>query len=250
MMNYYVLSDIHAFCSLFRNTLRDAGYDDDPGEKKILILGDLFDRGQEALALQDCILDLMRDDRVILIKGNHEDLFQDLVTRDRGRPLRHHLQNGTYDTLEQLTGLHAGYSWHANMELARAGRETPFYTEIIPAMLDYYETKNYIFTHAWIPCENWYDGLIYDADWRDAGQTAWREARWINPMDAVRTVRAEQKTVVCGHFHCSYGHCRYENKGSEFGEDADFSPYTAPGIIAIDACTAYSRKMNCVVIRD
>ena len=144
MMNYYVLSDIHAFCSLFRNALRDAGYDDDPGEKKILILGDLFDRGQEALALQACILDLMRDDRVILIKGNHEDLFQDLVTRDRGRPLRHHLQNGTYDTLEQLTGLQAGYSWHANMELARAGRETPFYTEIIPAMLDYYETKNYI----------------------------------------------------------------------------------------------------------
>ena len=136
MMNYYVLSDIHAFCSLFRNTLRDAGYDDDPGEKKILILGDLFDRGQEALALQDCILDLMRDDRVILIKGNHEDLFQDLVTKDRGRPLRHHLQNGTYGTLEQLTGLHAGYSWHANMELARAGRETPFYTEIIPAMLE------------------------------------------------------------------------------------------------------------------
>ena len=69
-------------------------------------------------------------------------------------------------------------------------------------------------------------------------------------MDAVRTVRAEYKTVVCGHFHCSYGHCHYENKGSEFGEDADFSPYIAPGIIAIDACTAYSRKMNCVVIRD
>ena len=249
-MKYYVISDIHGFYTLLRNTLRDAGYHDDPEEKKLLLLGDLFDRGTEAVALQDYILELMREKRVILIKGNHEDLFQDLVTKDRGRPLRHHLHNGTYGTLEQLTGLSAGYSWRANMELARAGRETPLYKEIIPSMRDYFETKNYIFTHAWIPCESFYGGLVYDANWREAGQTAWREARWTNPMDAVRTVRAEHKTVVCGHFHCSYGHARYEGKGSEFGEDADFSPYSAPGIIAIDACTAYSGRMNCVIIQD
>lgn len=27
---------------------------------------------------------------------------------------------------------------------------------------------------------------------------------------------------------------------TEFGSDADFSPYYAPGIMALDACTAYS----------
>ena len=249
-MRYYVLSDIHGFCSLLQRTLRESGYFDDPEEKKILLLGDLFDRGKEAAELQDYILELMEEDRVILIKGNHEDLFQELVTSDRGRPLRHHLQNGTYDTLEQLTGLSAGYSWNANMRLARAGQETPLFTTIIPAMLDYYETRNYIFTHAWIPCELFYGGLVYDAEWRSADAAAWREARWTNPMDAVRTARPEEKTVVCGHFHCSYGHARYENKGAEFGPDADFSPYVAPGIIAIDACTAYSKKMNCIVLKE
>jgi Calcineurin-like phosphoesterase. len=249
-MKYYVLSDIHGFCGLFQRRLREAGYDKDTEEKKILILGDLFDRGGEAVELQDCLLGLMREDKVILIKGNHEDLFQELVTSDRGRPLRHHLHNGTYDTLEQLTGLKAGYSWGANMQLAKAGRETPLYTTIIPAMLDYYETKHYVFTHGFVPCQTWYGGMIYNEDWRHADAAAWREARWTNPMDAVRTAWTEEKTLVCGHFHCSYGHCRYEQKGTEFGPDADFSPYTAPGIIAIDACTAYSRKMNCVVLRD
>jgi len=248
-MKYYVLSDIHGFYTLLRDTLRDAGYEDDPEDKKLLLLGDLFDRGTEAVELQRYILELMEKDRVILVKGNHEDLFQELVTTDHGRPLRHHIQNGTYDTLEQLTGL-TGYSWRANLRLAEAGRNTPLYTEIIPAMRDYYETKSYIFTHAWLPRQSFYGGLVYDPAWREADESAWREARWTNPMDAAQSSGPEDKTVVCGHFHCSYGHFRYEGKGTEFGPDADFSPYIAPGIIAIDACTAYSKRMNCVVLRD
>ena len=248
-MKYYVLSDIHGFYTLFQKTLRESGYFDDREEKRLLLLGDLFDRGEEALAMQECILELMEQREVILVRGNHEDLFRELVTSDHGRPLRHHVQNGTYDTLEQLTGL-TGYSWNANRQLASAGRETPLYTRIIPAMLDYYETKNYIFTHGWIPCQSWYGGLAYDPDWREADSAAWREARWTNPMEAARTAKPEGKTVVCGHFHCSYGHARFEGKGSEFGPDADFSPYMAPGIIAIDACTAYSKRMNCIVLRD
>ena len=60
----------------------------------------------------------------------------------------------------------------------------------------------------------------------------------------------QRKTIVCGHWHTSYGHSKYEHKGTEFGEDADFSPYYGPGIIAIDACTAFSGKVNCLVIED
>lgn len=248
-MKYYVLSDIHGFFTLFQKTLRDAGYFDDPEEKKLLLLGDLFDRGAEAPALQKYILELMEGEKVILVRGNHEDLFQELVTADHGRPLRHHVLNGTYDTLEQLTGL-SGYGWNANRRLAAAGRETPLYTRILPAMLDYYETGRYVFTHGWVPCQSFYGGLAFDPDWREASGAAWREARWTNPMEAVRTAQIEDKTVVCGHFHCSYGHAKFEGKGSEFGPDADFSPYMASGIIALDACTAYSGRMNCVVLRD
>jgi hypothetical protein len=35
-------------------------------------------------------------------------------------------------------------------------------------------------------------------------------------MDAAQAC-TEEKTILCGHWHCSYGHARYENKGSEFG---------------------------------
>ena len=74
-------------------------------------------------------------------------------------------------------------------------------------------------------------------------------ARWINGMDAAQTA-ADDKTVVCGHWHASYGHSRYEKKCTEFGPDADFSPYYGPGVIAIDACTAHSMRINVLVIED
>ena len=45
-------------------------------------------------------------------------------------------------------------------------------------------------------------------------------------------------------------HSKFGGKGTEFGKDADFSPYIAPGIIALDACTAYSGIVNCIVVED
>ena len=117
-------------------------------------------------------------------------------------------------------------------------------------MLDYYETDHYVFVHGWIPCaRDRQGGYGYYSEWRDASDGEWRSARWYNGMDAARTCM-EEKTIVCGHWHTSYGHSRYEGKGSEFGSDADFNPYYAPGIIALDACTAHSGQVNVIVIED
>lgn len=135
-------------------------------------------------------------------------------------------------------------------DFADAAKDTPFYKEIIPAMLDYFETEHYVFTHGWIPSiPNRDKSYSYISSWREAGREQWNQARWFNGMDAAQTAD-ENKTIVCGHWHTSYGHSKYEHKGTEFGEDADFSPYYGPGIIAIDACTAFSGKVNCLVIED
>ena len=68
-------------------------------------------------------------------------------------------------------------------------------------------------------------------------------------MDAAQTCN-EEKTVVCGHWHTSYGHSKLEKKGSEFGFDADFSPYYGTRIIALDGCTAFSEIVNVLVLED
>ena len=112
------------------------------------------------------------------------------------------------------------------------------------------EKQHYVFTHGWIPSiPNRDKSYSYISSWREADREQWNQARWFNGMDAAQTAD-ENKTIVCGHWHTSYGHSKYEHKGTEFGEDADFSPYYGPGIIAIDACTAFSGKVNCLVIED
>jgi hypothetical protein len=58
------------------------------------------------------------------------------------------------------------------------------------------------------------------------------------------------KTIVCGHWHTSYGHSFIDHSCSEWGKDADFSPFSAEGILAIDASTPDSLTVNCVVIED
>lgn len=40
------------------------------------------------------------------------------------------------------------------------------------------------------------------------------------------------------------------SKGSQYDEDADHSQFYGDGIIAIDACTPLSKKINCLVLED
>ena len=134
-------------------------------------------------------------------------------------------------------------------DFADAAKLTPYYTRIIPAMKDYYETAHYIFVHGWIPAVRTEEGYAYDPNWRGAGREAWRKARWYHGIDAAQQCDTG-KTVLCGHWHCSYGHAIFEGKGSEFGHDADFSPYYGPGVVALDACTAYSGRVNLLILRD
>ena len=114
-MKYYVVSDIHGFYSEFRSALTVSDFFDDTEPHKPVVLGDLFDRGHEANKLQSFILDLMDRDEIILIRGNHEDLFVELVTTDGGVTYKHHKHNGTYDTALQPTGMEpADSSIHRN----------------------------------------------------------------------------------------------------------------------------------------
>lgn len=160
-------------------------------------------------------------------------------------------------------------------DFVRKLSQTPYVKSIIPKTVDYFETNNYVFVHGWIPCvtekqfpAHYRNGRTYkyNPDWRKADKTDWDIARWLNGMDCamVYNILEPNKQVVCGHWHASFGHAYFwrqstkgdeERKrlncdGDEFGENADHSPYYANGIIAIDACTAHSGQVNCLVIDD
>ena len=260
-MRYYVVADPHGYYTYLVEALKEKGYFEDKEPHKLIICGDIFDRGEEAKEMEKFVLDLIKKDQVILIRGNHEDLALDYIVKfydyDKwGLKTSHHYSNGTVDTFFQLTGMNI-YDMellpHKALDLII---KTDYVTKILPKMVNYYETEHYIFVHGWIPCNaSGYGGRAtsfeYAKDWRQADVDDWGYARWYNGMLAAsQGVIEPNKTIVCGHWHCSYGHAKLEGKGTEFGPTADFTPYEAKGIIALDGCTYESHKVNCIVIED
>lgn len=197
-MRYYVISDVHGYYTQMKSALEKAGFFSDTTPHKLIMLGDLFDRGHEAKQLQQFILEQMEQDKIILIRGNHEDLFVELVTTDAGMPYSYHKSNGTYDTALQLTGFDPVMASIRHYDFADAAKDTPFYKEIIPAMLDYFETEHYVFTHGWIPSiPNRDKSYSYISSWRDQtvsngikqdGSMAWMQHR---PQMRIRPLFAD-----------------------------------------------------------
>lgn len=260
-MRYYVVADVHGFYTEMVSALNEKGYFEDKTPHKLIVCGDLFDRGSEAKEMQRFILELLERDEVILIKGNHEDLALDLLNDPikylwdmETALLSHHYRNRIMDTFFQLTGYDIRGAIKNVKDFADKSTDTPFIKTIIPAMRNYFETPNYIFVHGWIPCEAYgrggrADTFHYKSDWRNAKEIDWYYSRWHNGMLAwLQGVKEPNKTIVCGHWHASYGHSRIEGEGSEHEEDAIFTPFIADGIIALDACTARSGFVNCFVI--
>ena len=256
-MRYYVTADVHGYFSELKMALAEKGFFEDKEPHKLIICGDIYDRGTEALELQNFILDLMLREEVILIRGNHEDLALELLNNwNKGSFLqRYHHSNGTVDTVLQLTETTLEQLSTESDEIYKKLSKNPFIQNIIPAMVDFYETEHYIFTHGWIPCtiigNNYSKKYFPIEEWRNAGVQAWNSARWINGMEAAyNKIIEKDKTIVCGHWHCSFGHSRYEGDGGEFDNNPNFTPYYGEGVIALDACTPVSRVVNCIVIEN
>lgn len=264
-MKYFVVADVHGFYSEMMRALNEKEFDETNPEHKLIVCGDLTDRGTEALQMQKYILHLIELNKVVLVRGNHEDLVLEMLDNfnEYIRPCidwTHHFRNGTFDTMLQLSGETYFDAAGAPDEFVAACRETPYIKKIIPQTVDFFETKHYIFVHGWIPCnaDEIEPSYSFNPQWRNATPEAWEQARWFNGVRLAHyhDIKEIGKTIVCGHWHCSYGWSHIRQKRQEFPQknrkdwQKSFEPYTEEGVIAIDACTAYSGIVNCIVIDD
>ena len=133
------------------------------------------------------------------------------------------------------------------------------FINLIDSMLDYYETNNYVFTHGFIPIDNVNNNYL--ENWRNASYNEFKDARWINGIEKSMKYKIGEpnKKIVIGHFHSSYGNVRKNVDDSfsegvlsklEFSDLKLFEPYIDERIIAIDACTHLTKKINVLIIED
>lgn len=246
MPKFYIVSDVHGFYNEMRTALDEVRFDPNDKDSWLISLGDEMDRGPDPEKVINYIMSLPR---AIWVKGNHQSLMEDLITRNY--PLQHDWHNGTMQSVLSLAP-------HAKMQaeaFAIAYEKTkPFFDKAI----DYLELKNHILVHSFIPLKS-IDGLPkyytrkrkfeFDPDWRHAHASEWEAARWGNPLElAMMGLNQTGKTIVCGHWHSSAGWAM-EAGIPEFGYGACFEPYYYKDkLIMIDAMTAFSHKINVLVI--
>ena len=239
---FFVTSDVHSHFTPFKKALDEKGFDPNNENHWLVVCGDLYDRGSESIEVFKYVMSL---ERKILVRGNHESLLEELCMR--GFPYSYDKSNGTFKTVISFSDFDGrNFDECCNMTWNKTAR----YRELL---VNYFETKQYIFVHSWIALNKvGYDKYEYREDWREATDQEWENAMWVNGINmALDGLNKTGKTIVMGHYHCSYGHlCDSDGEISEFGEDAIWEPWRYNNCIAIDRCVAYTNELNVIVIED
>ena len=76
MPKFFVASDIHSAYTPWMKALKEAGFDEDNEEHKVVVCGDLFDRMDESELVYDWVCYMLQHNKLIYILGNHESLMQ------------------------------------------------------------------------------------------------------------------------------------------------------------------------------
>ena len=254
MPKLFVVSDLHSFLTPTIKALKEAGWDENNPENKIIVCGDAFDRGDETSEMLEWLLDLINKDKLIYVKGNHDILMQQML--DRGYSMMHDKHNGTEKSYYQLLNSHTNMMSDKKPDDIVRELLQPLYNK----MVNYFETAHYVFCHSWVAVSvednmpfHYRKGrkLVKKEDWRNASDIEWENAMWLNPLDMAMDGFDIEKPVVAGHWHTSYGWAIKNKTFDEFGQNAIFDPfYYEDKLIMIDGCVAYTGKANVLVIED
>ena len=280
-MKYFIVSDIHSFCSELKSALWNAGCNKRNKDHTLIVCGDVFDCGSETVELYKFLTSIPKK-RCILIKGNHELLYEELL--EKSFPESHDFSNHTVDTFCQIAGydpeiLTPKY-WRkfddvpherirqAWQEILTEVKQSPITAWLKSSRWKYWhEVGNYIFVHSFIPLKNldhmpayytYNRKFGYFKDWREtATNFELEDATWGCPYQQYidgyfKEEAANGKVLVCGHWAVTDFRQHINNKWSE-----DTSIYKFENIIGLDCgvwkyrdTKAYYHPQNVLVIDD
>lgn len=230
----FAVSDVHGHYEYFKKALEESGFEQGRDDHLLVVLGDCFDRGAENVAVLDYLDGI---DNKVVIRGNHEDLL--LSALDSHKLGYYDAYNGTDVTVLEFLGDKA-IDKDGVLRRGTAGEKR--LRSFIGETVDYFETKDFVFTHGWIPL----DEHGRTNGWRVATPLEWRHARFSDWTEMyTKGMTLPRKTIVCGHRSASYGYL-FDPKRAQ----GDSTPFFGDGVVAIDALTVQSGKVNVLVIED
>lgn len=131
-MRLIVVADIHGNDEKFRKALKSVSL---KKTDKLVLLGDLIDRGNKSKDVLDTIL-LLKDngfENIVYIRGNHEQMLLDSIENEDKEYIW--IKNGGDKTLQ---------SFRVNFP----NQIPQIYIDLIKSSILYYEYEDYLFVHA------------------------------------------------------------------------------------------------------
>ena len=228
-MIYFIVSDIHSDYRSLAYSLKRAGFNKRNKDHTLVVCGDIFDRFPETMKVYNFLTSIPKK-RCILIKGNHEDLYFELLKKKF--PEEVDFDNGVVDTFCHI----AGYSpeimtdkyWRKLQEKYPYERMKEAWQEIKKEVAqskvtewlkskqwqDYFEFDKYICVHGFIPLKDldhmppWFvedRHYEYFPTWREATEKEWYDSRWGCPYSKYNAGCFDEeikngKVLVCGHW--------------------------------------------------
>ena len=219
MYNYFVTSDIHGCLTKFKTLLKSW----DPNHERLLVLGDLVDRGEDTLGVILLAMELHEKYGSIILKGNHDDLFLEWL--DTGEDSEFYFDNGGRATVNSFYDLDFDVTLKYTPERIREYIRTNFAKEInfLETRPLYYYDEDYIFVHAGVnlSLKNWKN-------------TSENDLMWIR-KPFIYGDNDTGKTIV-------FGHTIARNLHDDKSDDVWFSPCGTK--IGIDGAAVFKGQLN------
>lgn len=258
-MKYFIVSDVHGFYDSLITALDNAGYDKDNPEHIFVSIGDLFDRGDQNV---ECLnfVNLLPNDRKILIYGNHEFYLMDAWVREHFR--QHDFHNETDKTCYQFYNyVNPKSSKISDKDILKFVKTWEPLKKYYDSLKYYYVIDDYVLVHGWFPywCRCVED--LTRTDWIDWYDAVWEDGpRYWHNGSRIKDILGDDGkflTTICGHVHSFIPNKKYHFTGKyELPEiirdeqvlEMDNEPFIDDCIIDLDSATSITRKINVYIV--
>lgn len=236
-MKYFCVSDIHGHYDVLVRDLEANGWDPNNIGHKLIVIGDMVDRGPQNKEVLEFLYDLYKDNKAIIIMGNHDVFLLDFLNGNFARTSFNFLHNGHDKTIEQLLGHKPDKLCKFEKDQTELLEKYPYLKDFLESLLPFYEVGKYIFVHGGV------NSTL--SDWRI---DTMKNFTWNSQAD-MPTVPG--KTVVCGHKQNVS--LRAPNNYKEYLHYPDIFPdmfktLYLKGSIHIDGSVVATKKLNVFIL--
>lgn len=224
MNKAFAISDIHGDYKKFIELLDYWN----PEESKLIIMGDLVDRGERSLYVVHKVMELKKvyKNKVIVLKGNHEDMFLNFLKYKDYEYGDIFFRNGGNTTSMEFADdeflMFKSYEQRANIILEKRKEEVEF----LRKMMYYYKFGNVLFVHAGVD--------PYISEWKNTEnyKFLWNRNGWKHKNET-------GKVIVFGHTPTMHIH---DDKRNDIWISKDKT------YICVDGGSVFGGQLNGILI--